>query len=67
MPIALTRFNFSSHEGYEATHGRDNQHDSRSYDERFPDATPGKKLDCSASHDSNSNVNTITGCRYVPR
>lgn len=53
---------------YDATHGRDNQHDDkRSYDERFPGATPGKKLDCSVSHDDATNVNTIGGCRYVPR
>jgi len=52
---------------YDATHGRDNQHDTRSYDERFPGATPGKKLDCSVSHDSGTKENTISGCRYVPR
>jgi hypothetical protein len=52
---------------WEKTHPMNNQYDTRSFDERHPDATPGKKLDCDISHDSNTNVNTITGCRTVPR
>jgi hypothetical protein len=52
---------------WQQTHALNNQHDTRSFDEKYPGATPGKKLDCSVSHDAGTNVNTITGCRYVPR
>lgn len=56
------------HARWYATHGMNNQQpDTRSYDERFPSATPGKKLDCDISHDPNTNINTINSCHYVPR
>jgi hypothetical protein len=50
------------------THPHDNMHDNRSMDERFPVAAKsGQKLDCTISHDSNTNINTISNCRMVPR
>ncbi len=43
-------------------------HDSRSIDERFPVATKfDQKLDCTISHDSHTNINTISNCQMVPR
>jgi hypothetical protein len=52
---------------WEKTHPANNQYDTRSFDEKYPGATPGKRLDCDVSHNGDTNVNTITGCRMLPR
>jgi hypothetical protein len=51
---------------WEKTHPMSNQIDNRSPEEKAKSAELAKHIACDISHDSSTNINTISNCRPIP-